>query len=133
MAEFEYLPEQIRKATLENISKDEQIKMCFVAGLSMFSSKDYVIITSRRVLVLDERTIGYLGKNYINVKENVPIDQIISIEISRTFMNKLLGQSSMGLQVDRYKYLINNGSSSEINKAVKLVNEIRSSLSINKY
>jgi len=125
MAEFQHFPEHIRKAVLENASPDEQVKMCFVAGLSMFSSKDYVVITSKRVLVIDERVLGYLGKSYVNVKENVLIEQIISIDIIRSFMNKLLGQASMGLQVDRYKYLINNGSSREIKKAAKLISEIK--------
>jgi hypothetical protein len=124
MAVFEYLPVQIRRAVQENISQDEQIKMCFVAGLSLFSSKDYVVITSRRVLVMDERTIGCLGRSYVNVKENVPIDQITSVDISKTFMNKLLRQSNMGLQVEGHKYLINNGNKREIEAAVELISHL---------
>lgn len=121
MAAFEQLPARIRKAVRENTSQDEQIKMCFVAGSSMFSSKDYVVITSRRVLVMDERTIGCLGRSYVNIKENVPIDQINFIDISRSFVDRLLGQSSMGLQIERYKYLIKNGSKKEIKAAAELV------------
>ena len=121
MAVFEHLPARIRKAVRENISQDEQIKMCFVAGSSMFSSKDYIVITSRRVLVMDERTIGCLGRSYVNIKENVPIDQISFIDISRSFVDRLLGQSSMGLQIERYKYLIKNGSKKEIEAAAELV------------
>jgi hypothetical protein len=124
VAVFERLPVQIRRVVEENISQDEQIKMCFVAGLSLFSSKDYVVITSRRVLVMDERTIGCLGRSYVNIKENVPIDQITSVDISRTFANKLLGQSSMGLQVEGYKYLINNGSKKEIEGAAGLISDL---------
>ena len=124
MAEFRHFPEQIRKTALENMLPDEEVKMCFIAGTSMSSSKDYVIVTSKRVLVLDERTIGYLGKYYVNVKENVPIDQIYSVDITRSFMNRLLGQASMGLQIDRYKYLINNGNIGDIRKAEKLINEL---------
>jgi hypothetical protein len=124
MAEFNYFPEQIRNTALENMLPNEQIRMCFIAGSSLSSAKDYVIITSQRVLVLDERTIGYLGKYYVNVKENVPIEQITSIDISRSFMSKLLGQANMGLQVDRYKYLINNGNINDIRKAVNLISEI---------
>ena len=121
MAVFEHLPMQIRRAARENISQDEQIKMCFVAGLSLFSSKDYVVITSRRVLVMDERTIGCLGRAYVNIKENVPIDQITSVDVSKTFMNRLLRQSSMGLQIEGYKYLINNGNKREIEAAAELI------------
>ena len=124
MAVFEYLPAQIRKAVQENISQDEQIRMCFVAGLSLFSSKDYVVITSRRVLVMDERTIGCLGRSYVNIKENVPIDQITSVDISKTFMNRLLQQSTMGLQVEGYRYLINNGNKREIEAAAELINDL---------
>ena len=76
MAVFEHLPERIRKTAQENISQDESIKMCLVSGSSLAANRDYVVITSRRVLVMDERNIGTLGKTYINVKENVPIDQI---------------------------------------------------------
>ena len=124
MAVFEALPARIRKAARERVLPDEQIKMCFVAGLSMFSSRDYVVITSRRVLVMDERTIGCLGRSYVNVKEDVPIDQITSVEISRTFANKLLGQSSMGLQIERCRYLINNGGKKEIDAAARLVTDL---------
>ena len=122
MAVFEYLPAQIRRTVKENISQDEQVKMCFVAGSSLFSSKDYVVITSRRVLVMDERTIGCLGRSYVNIRENIPIDQITSVDISRSFMNKLLWQSNMGLQVERYRYLINSGSKKEIEAAAELIN-----------
>ena len=124
MAVFEYLPAQIRKAAREKILQDESIKMCFVAGTSLFSSKDYVVITSRRVLVMDERTIGCLGRSYVNIKENVPMDQITSIDISRTFMDILLGQSSMGLQIEGYKYLINNGSKKEVKAAAELITNL---------
>ncbi len=124
MAVFEYLPVQIRKAGLENMSQDEQVEMCFLAGSSMFSSRDYVVITSRRVMVMDERTIGCLGRAYVNVRENVLIDQITSVDISRTFMNKMLGQASMGLQADRYKYLIKNGSRKEIEAAAELITDL---------
>jgi len=124
MAIFEYLPEQIQNVVKENLQPDEQIRMCFLAGISLFSSRDYVIITSRRVLVIDERTIGCLGRSYVNIKENVPIDQITSIEISRTFMNRLLGQSNMGLQVERYKYLIKSGNSREIKTAARLIGDL---------
>jgi hypothetical protein len=34
----------------------------------------------------------------------------------------------MGLKVDRYKYLINNGNAGEIKKTIQLINEIRQSL-----
>jgi hypothetical protein len=122
MVVFERLPERIRKTAQENMSQDEQIKMCLVAGSSI--SRDYVVITSQRVLVIDERTMGTLGRTYVNVKENVPIDQIIAVDVSRTFMNKLLGQSSMGMQIERYKYLINNGSKKEIQAAAELVTNL---------
>lgn len=124
MAVFERLPEQIQKAARERISSDEQVRMCFLAGSSLFASRDYVVITSRRILVMDERTIGCLGRMYVNVRDDIPIDEIKLIDIKRTFMNKLLGQSSMGLQIDRYKYLINNGSKKEIETAAKLIADL---------
>ncbi|MBD3181536.1 hypothetical protein GF312_04535 [Candidatus Poribacteria bacterium] len=123
MAVFERLPERIRKAALEQMSPDEDVKMCFLAGSSM-TSKDYVVITSRRVLVMDERTIGTLGKTYVNIKENVPIDQITEVDFFRSKMNKILGQSSMGMQVDQYKYLIRNARNKDIKAAGKLISEL---------
>jgi hypothetical protein len=124
MAVFERLPAQIRRAVEERISQDEEIKMCFLGGSSLFASRDYVVITSRRALVMDERTIGCLGRSYVNIKEDVPIDQISEVEITRTFMNKLLGQSSMGLQIEGYKYLINNGDKKEIQAAADLISSL---------
>ena len=131
MVVFSELPAQIRKAVQGNILPDEQIKMCFLAGSLLFSSKDYVVITSRRVLVMDERTIGTLGKAYVNVKENVPIDEITEVDISRTFMSKMLGQASMGMQIDGYKYLIKDGSRKDIEAAAELINNL-SHLSVKK-
>jgi len=124
MAVFERLPVQIRKAVRERMSQGEQVKMCFLAGSSMLSSKDYVVITSRRVLIIDERTIGCLGRSYVNVRDNVSIDEITSVDISRTFMSKILGQANMGLQIDRYKYLISNGAKKEIEAAAELISEL---------
>ena len=131
MAVFSELPAQIRKTVQGNILPDEQIKMCFLAGSLLFSSKDYVVITSRRVLVMDERTIGTLGKAYVNVKENVPIDEITEVDISRTFMSKMLGQANMGMQIEGYKYLIKDGSRKDIEAAAELINNL-SHLSVKK-
>ncbi len=124
MADFEQLPERIRKTVQENVSQDEQIKMCLVAGSSLASTRDYVVITSRRVLVMDERILGSFSKTYINIKEDVPIDQITLVDTSRTFMNRLLGQASMGLQIDKYKYLIKNGSKKDIQAAAELITSL---------
>lgn len=121
MAVFEYLPEQIKKAVLEHISEDEQIKMCFIAGSSLISDKDYVVITNKRIMVMDERNLGYLGKSYVNIKEDVPIDQITLIEVSSTFKNKLFRQLNMSIHIDRYTYLIKNGDVNEIKRAVSLI------------
>ena len=118
------MPVQIRRAVRERMSQDEQVKMCFLAGSSMLSGKDYVVITSRRVLVIDERTIGCLGRSYVNVRDNVPIAEVTSIDVTRTFMNKILGQANMGLQIDRYRYLINNGGKKEIAAAAELITKL---------
>ena len=95
MAVFERLPVQIRRAVRERMSQDEQVKMCFLAGSSMLSSRD-----------------------------NVPIAEVTSIDVTRTFINKILGQANMGLQIDRYKYLINNGGKKEIAAAAELIAEL---------
>jgi hypothetical protein len=124
MAVFEKLPPQVRKVVKDNISQDEQIKMCLIASSSSFSSKDYVVITTKRILVMDERTMGCLGRAYVNIKENVPIDKIISIDFSSSFMDKLLRQLSMGIQIEGYKYLIKSANKKEVEKAADLISEL---------
>ena len=46
-------------------------------------------------------------------------------------MSKMLGQASMGMQIDGYKYLIKDGSRKEIEAAAELVNNL-SHLSVKK-
>ncbi len=72
-------------------------------------------------MVMDERNLGYLGKSYVNIKEDVPINQITSIEVNSTFKNKLFRQSNMSIHIDRYTYLIKNGDINEIQRAASLI------------
>jgi len=94
MAQFELLPSEIQRVARNHLSEDEEVKMCFVAGSLMFSSPDYVIITTERILVLDQRNLGSLSVSYVNVQWDVLIVNIIKVDLSRSFRNKILAQAN---------------------------------------
>lgn len=126
MAEFQLLPENIKKAVLDHISKGENVEMCFVAGSSFSIDKEYVVITPRRVMIVGERPLGIMGRSYVNIKGDVSIKDIISIKVKRTLMSKLFGLSSVQLELKDYSYIISNVSSGDIDRAVKLINRLMS-------
>lgn len=120
MAQFELLPIEIQKTVKTHMLADEEIKMCFLAG-AVLLGPEYVVITSKRIIVLDVRNIGSLSQSYVNVKFDVPFSSITKIDMNRSFKNKLLGQTNISIQINRYKHLINNVSNREANQAVKLL------------
>jgi len=121
MAQFELLPPEIQRVARKRLATDEEVKMCFLAGSLMFSSPDYVIITTERILMLDKRNLGSLSISYVNVLCDVLIANIIKIDLSRSFKNKILGQANLCIQTDGYKHLINNVSNRDAKRAVKLL------------
>jgi len=124
MAQFELLPSEIQRVAKNHLSEDEEVKMCFLAGSLMFSSPDYVIITTERILVLDERNLGSLNISYVNVQCDVLILNIIKIDLNRSFMNKILAQANLCIQTDGYKYLINNISRRDAKQAFKIISAL---------
>ena len=127
MAQFELLPSEIQKVAKKSLATDEEVKMCFLAGSLMFSSPDYVIITTERILVLDERNLGSLSISYVNVLCDVLVANIIKINLSRSFKNKIFGQANLYVQTDGCKHLINNVSSRDAKQAVKLLSALMES------
>lgn len=132
MAEFQYFPENIQKTVLEHISHNERIEMCFIAGSSLSSDRDYVIITPIRIIIIDERPMGYLGRSYVNIKSEVTIKDIGSITVYKTFVGRLFGLSSMQLEAEGYKYIIRNGNSVDIDHAVKLIQKLKENVTLQK-
>jgi hypothetical protein len=123
MAQFELLPTEIQKTVKTHLLTDEKIEMCFLAG-SVFLEPEYVVITSKRIIVLDVRNIGSLSQCYVNVRCDVPFTNIIKIDTNRSFKNKLLGQANISIQINGYEHLINNISTREANRAVELLSSL---------
>lgn len=121
MKEFRHLPQNIKEAVITRMDKDEEIKLFFLAGKQMFSSPDYVFITNKRVVIIDVRTIGHLTQSYVNIRANLLFSEIKSVEMNRTFKNKLFRQANLVIDIDGYKYLINGANYKVAQKALKLI------------
>jgi hypothetical protein len=123
MAQFELLPIEIQKTVKTHTLDDEEVKMCFLAG-AVLLGPEYVVITSKRIIMLDVRNIGSLSQSYVNVKFDVPFSSITKIDTNRNFKNKLLGQTNISIQINGYKHLINNVSNREAKRAVELLTSL---------
>ena len=126
MAQFELLPTEIQETVKTHLFADEEIQMCFLAG-SVFLGPEYVVITSKRIIVLNVRNIGSLSKSYVSVRCDVPFASITKIDTNRSFKNKLLGQTNISIQINGYKHLINNANNQEANQAIELLSFLISS------
>jgi hypothetical protein len=120
MAQFELLPMAIQKTVKAHLLADEEVKMCFLAG-SVFLGPEYVVITSKRIIVLNIRNIGTLSQAYVNVRCDVPFVNITKIDTNRSFKNKLLGQANISIRINGYEHLINNAGKREASEAVELL------------
>ena len=97
--------------------------MCFLAG-AVLLGPEYVVITSKRIIMLDVRNIGSLSQSYVNVKFDAPFSSITKIDTNRSFKNKLLGQTNISIKINASKHLINNVSNQEANRAVELLSSL---------
>jgi hypothetical protein len=120
MAQFELLPEEIQKSVKAHLLAGENVKMCFLAG-SVFLGPEYVVITSKRIIVLNVRSIGTLSQSYVNVRCDIPFAKITKINTNRSFKNKLLGQTNISIRVNGYEHFINNTNKREASRAVELL------------
>lgn len=121
MKEYQHLPQNIKKAVDSHLSEGEVIQFFLLAGKSMFSSPDYVFITDKRVLMLDVRTIGHLTTSYVNVKTDLLFSEIKSVELNRSFKNKLFGQANIKIDIEDYKYSINGANRKAAKQALELI------------
>ena len=125
MAEFELLPQMIKQAVLRRIGPGERIRMCFVAKAPLALGRDFVVITDLRVLVVDERRLAGIGGRYANVRGDIPIGEILEIEIRRGFKDRMLGQCDLSLRLEAGEFIIRGASFGEVKAAVELINSLR--------
>ena len=122
MAEFDLLPERIKGVISKMLNPGEGVRMCFIAKGSLSASRDFIVMTDARVFIIDERRMG--GWVYANVKGDIPISDIIGIEVRRKLRDKVLGQSSLSLKLEGREYLIDRASSREVKRALEIITSI---------
>ena len=105
--EFAKMPPRIQKIVQTHICEDENIRLC-VLGRSDLLRPDYVFITSRRVLVLDERHIGSFTVSYANVRCNLLFTDIREVKLIRDFKHRLLRQAKLEISIVRHVHWIDN-------------------------
>ena len=107
MAEFTNLPPRIQKTVRAQIGEDEDVCLCLL-GRSGLLRPDFVFITTRRVLVLDERYIGSLAVSYANIRCNLLFTEIQDVKLVRQFKHRLLSQARLEISVLRNVHWIDN-------------------------
>lgn len=122
MPDFENLPTRIQQIANAEINPDEHICLCALGRSSMLRP-DFVIITSLRVLVLDEKFMGSLAISYANIRCNLFYTDIISVKIIRLLKHRLFGQAQLQINVKRNTYWIDNMNSREARHAYQLIYE----------
>jgi hypothetical protein len=107
MAEFTNMQPRIQKTVQAQIGEDEDVCLC-ILGRSDLLRPDFVFITTRRVLVLDERYMGSLAVSYANVRCNVLFTEIRDVKLVRHFKHRLLYQARLEISVVRNVHWIDN-------------------------
>lgn len=112
MANFENLPDRIKRLAETEFQQNEYIHLC-VLGRSSILRPDYVIITSLRILVIDERDMGSLAISYANIRCNLFYSEISAVKLARLLKHRLLGQARLEINVKRNVHWIDNLSYTE--------------------
>lgn len=120
MADFDSLPIRIQQIAIAELLPDEQICLC-VLGRSSILHPDFVLITTQRVLILDERYMGTLAISYANVQCNLLFTDINTVKLARFLKHRLLGQARLEINVQRNVYCIDNMSFREARRAYRLI------------
>ena len=124
MADFHRLPFRIQETTQAELNADEQIRLCTL-GRSSLLNPDFVVITSDRVLVLEERQMGSMSASYINIRCNLSFSQIMAVELNQSFKHRIFGQAALEITVNGDKHLINNISYRDAKRAMTLISSCR--------
>ena len=120
MADFHRLPFRIQEATQAELSADEQVRLCTL-GRSSLLNPDFVVITSDRVLVLEERQMGSMSTSYVNIRCNLSFSQITGIKLDQSLKHRIFGQAALEITVNGDKHLINNISYRDAKRAIALM------------
>ena len=120
MADFHRLPFRIQETTQDHLEADEQIRLCTL-GRSSLLNPDFVVITSDRVLVLEERQMGSLSASYINIRCNLSFSQITEVKLDQSLKHRLFGQAALEITVTGHKHLINNISHRDAKHVMALI------------
>ena len=124
MADFHRLPFRIQETTQAQLSTDEQIRLCTL-GRSSLLTPDFVVITSDRVLVLEERQMGSLSASYINIRCNLLFAQITGVKLDQSLKHRIFGQAALEITVNGDKHLIDNISYRDAKRAMTLIPSCR--------
>ena len=107
MVEFTNLPLRIQKTVQAHIRKDEAVSLC-VLGRSGLLRPDFVLITTHRIMVLDERYIGSLAVSYANIRCDLLFTEIHDVKLVRQLRHRLLSQARLEIAVVRNVHWIDN-------------------------
>ena len=122
MVDFENLPIRIQQIAKAELLPDEHICFCAL-GRSSLLHPDFVLITTSRVLVLDEKHIGSLAISYANIRCNIRFSEISAVNLKRYFKHRLFGQARLEISVKRNTYWIDNMSFREAQRAHQRIAE----------
>lgn len=124
MADFHRLPFRIQETTQDQLGADEQVMLCTL-GRSSLLNPDFVVITSDRVLVLEERQMGSMSASYINIRCNLSLAQITGVKLDQSFRHRIFGQAALEITVNGDKHLIDNISYRDAKYAIALISSCR--------
>ncbi len=124
MADFHRLPFRIQETTQAQLSAEEPIRLCTL-GRSRLLTPDFVVITSERVLVLEERQMGSLSASYINIRCNLSFSQITAVKLEQSLKHRIFGQAALEITVNGDKHLINNIGYRDAKRAMMLISACR--------
>lgn len=107
MDALENLPRRIQALVWAELMPSERVCF-FTLGRSTLLSPDFVVVTTHRILVLDERQIGSLSVSYANVRCNVLFTEIKNVRLVRGLRHRMFGQARLEIQVTRNVHWLDN-------------------------
>lgn len=107
MDALENLPRRIQALVWAELMPGERVCF-FTLGRSTLLSPDFVVVTTHRILVLDERQIGSLSVSYANVRCNVLFTEIKNVRLVRGLRHRVFGQARLEIQVTRNVHWLDN-------------------------
>lgn len=117
MAEFEGLPLKIQQLAEDQLNS-LSIRFCAVGGSQVFQP-DFVLVTTNRILVLTEQSIGLLS--YAAVRCNLDFQQIKSLTVEQTLWQKLTYQSRLKIETTQEIYFVNGLGLPDAKRIITLI------------